>query len=195
MRVFLIFASLFLLLPSLVFSETYEIDTSNSTVLWKATKVSGAHEGSIAVKSGQIRFEDGHFIGGSATIDMTTIKVLDIQNEMMNKKLVKHLSSEDFFNVEQHSEASIEIKEVELINDHEYSIVSDLAIKGIVKSVQFVATVRLTESEVVAESTMAINRTDFDIKYGSGKFFENLGDKMIHDEFTLTMNIKALKNK
>jgi polyisoprenoid-binding protein YceI len=191
---FLLVASL-LFLPTLGFSATYQIDTAQSTIQWKATKVTGAHEGVIAIKSGNLRFEDGHFIGGRAEIDMATIRVIDIQNEEMNKKLVKHLKSDDFFNVEQHPEAKIEIKEVQPINDHEYSIVADLSIKDVTKPIKFIATVRLTEVEAIAQAEMTIDRTAFDIKYGSGKFFENLGDKMIHDEFTVTINIKALKNK
>lgn len=179
------------LFPVLGVAGTYQIDTHQSAVYWKATKVTGAHEGEVGVKSGSIRFEDGHFVGGNAVVDMTTITISDLKNEGMNKKLLRHLQSDDFFDIEKYPEAKISITEVQPLNDHQYSILADMSIKEITKQIQFVATVKLTETEVIADAEVVIDRTDFDIKYGSGKFFENLGDKMIHDQFTLKINIKA----
>ena len=90
---------------------TYNIDAANSTVKWVAKKVTGAHEGTVAVQSGNLEYTDGLLSGGEFTIDMTAIAVTDLKGNMAGK-LEGHLKSADFFDVENHPTATFKITSV-----------------------------------------------------------------------------------
>ena len=45
-------------------------------------------------------------------------------------------------------------------------------------------------SEDSATAKLKIDRTKFDIKYGSASFFDGLKDRAIYDEFDLNVNLK-----
>ena len=44
-----------------------------------------------------------------------------------------------------------------------------------------------------ATAKITLDRTDFDVRYGSGSFFDNLGDKTIYDEFDRQVSLVAGK--
>lgn len=167
----------------------YELDTAKSTVTWKGEKITGAsHEGTVEIKSGEVFFEEGDLAGGSFTLDMTTIaENVEVQDE----KLIGHLRSDDFFGVENYPEATFEITEVteSLEGDRTHIIKGNLTIKDITNSIQFDANVQQTNNNYIANATFEINRTNWDIKFGSDKFFEELGDNAIKDiiEFKLDL--------
>jgi polyisoprenoid-binding protein YceI len=134
--------------------------------------------------------------GGSFVIDMSTIEVLDLSGNM-KAKLTGHLNSADFFDVENHQEASFKItKVVSRGTPGSYKVEGDLTIKGITKELTL-PIVQMQESEDGVTTSddiqIIIDRTDFDIRYGSGTFFGNLGDKTIYDDFELTVNLKATR--
>lgn len=165
--------------------EGIKINTEKSVVNWKGYKVTGEHAGTIAVKEGELMFDNGKLTGGSFNIDMTSIKCTDLQGEWAGK-LESHLKSPDFFGVETHPSAQFVITKVGSRGvEKEYKITGDLTIKGITKEIRFNATV----SKEAAAAEIELDRTDFDVKYGSGSFFDNLGDKTIYDEFELTINL------
>lgn len=174
-----------------VFAETYTVDPAASEVKWQASKVTGKHDGRLNVSSGVIVFEEGVFTGGDAVVDVASLVVDDIVDAENNAKLTGHLKSDDFFDTENHPQAVIKITGAEFEADDVYHVTADVTIKGITKSVAFPATVAKTETGVQASAVITLDRTDFDIRYGSGKFFENLGDRMIHDTFTLSVSISA----
>lgn len=175
---------------SLAFAESYAVKADASEVKWTATKVTGKHFGKINVQAGAIEFTDGQFSGGEAVIDTTSISVEDLQGGG-KEKLTKHLKSADFFDIQQFPTATIKITEVKPAGENLYDVTADLTIKGITKPVTFQANVVKNESGVTAAAAISIDRTTYDIRYGSGKFFENLGDKTIHDTFTLDVSISA----
>jgi hypothetical protein len=76
----------------------------------------------------------------------------------------------------------------------DYNVKGNLTIKGITNEISFPAKVSLENGNVQAMGTATIDRTKWNIKYGSGKFFQGLGDKMIYDEFEITFDIKAKSN-
>lgn len=176
-----------------VLAETYTVNPEASSVEWNAAKVTGEHNGTISIKSAQIELEEGNLTGGQAVIDMSTITVLDITNPTYNKKLQDHLNSEDFFNTASFPEASLVITSVESSGEGAYEVTGDFTIKGITRPVTFSAVVTQDEEGVSASAEITLDRTDFDVRYGSGKFFEDLGDKLIYDEFTLMVDIAASK--
>ena len=180
------------LVQSLAFAESYAVKADASEVKWTATKVVGKHFGRINVASGTIEFTDGQLLGGEATIDTTTLTVDDLQGGG-KEKLTKHLKNADFFDVVSFPTAFIKITEVKPAGENLYDVMADLTIKNITKPVNFQANVVKGESGVIATASITIDRTAYDIRYGSGKFFENLGDKTIHDTFTLDVSVTAVQ--
>lgn len=175
---------------------SYKVDASNSKVEWVAKKVTGQHNGEVVLQEGSLDYTDGVLSGGKFVVDMTSIKVLDLQGNMAGK-LEGHLKSPDFFAVEEHPTATFEItKVVPRGVAGEYKIEGNLTVKNITKEIT-VPIVKLEETTDGINTTEAIkitlDRTDFDVRYGSGTFFSNLGDKTIYDDFELIINVAAKK--
>lgn len=189
-KVFLMLAMTFLA-GGAVFAETYAVKPEASAVKWEATKVTGRHDGHVKVISGSIVFDGGVFKGGEAVVDTASITVDDIQDPESNAKLTRHLKSPDFFDAENFPQALIKVTSVEPAGEVLYNVTADLTLKGITKSVTFPATVVKTPDGIQAAAEITVDRTQYDIRYGSGKFFENLGDRMIHDTFKLDVSISA----
>lgn len=165
--------------------ETVAIDTEKSVIEWKAYKVTGKHNGTVMLKNGSFEMEDGQLVGGSFEIDMTTITVTDLEGGAKGK-LEGHLKSPDFFNVGEFGTANFVITRVTSRGKPgDYKVEGDLTIKGITKSIKFNTLIEGKE----AMATITIDRTDYDVRYGSGSFFENLGDNTIYDDFDLTIKI------
>ena len=170
-------------------STTKKVDTKQSTITWKGYKVLGAHEGTIKIKDGGLEFEEGVLTGGKFTIDMATISTTDLEGEMKGK-LDGHLNSPDFFATQEFPTASFVItKVVSRGKASDYKIKGDLTIKGITKNISFNAIV----DEATATAKIQIDRTDFNVQYGSGSFFKKLGDNTIYDEFDLELNLVLRK--
>ena len=161
-----------------------QIKTEESTISWKGYKVTGQHSGTIALKSGSLDFSGKNLIGGEFIVDMTTINTTDIEGEGKSK-LDKHLTSEDFFGVEAHPTAKLVFKSLKSFNKNSYTVTGDLTIKGTTKEVVFVVSI----FENKATATLKVDRTKFNIKYGSSSFFDNLKDKAIYDEFDLVVEL------
>lgn len=177
-------------------SVTYTVDLANSKVEWIGKKVTGQHNGTVDISSGQLSVENGDLDAGKFEIDFNTIKVLDIEDAESNAKLTGHLKSDDFFSVEKFPKGSFEITSVEKVSDdkgNNYKVNGNLTIKGITKNISFPANVNVAPDKVTATADFNIDRTEWEVKYGSGKFFEGLGDNMIDDDFNIKFNITANK--
>ncbi|MEP6646565.1 MAG: YceI family protein [Saprospiraceae bacterium] len=169
---------------------TYKVNTDQSTVAWVGHKVTGEHNGSIGLKDGTLTINDGMLESGSVTIDMTSITDLDQQGGGKTK-LEGHLKSDDFFGVDTYPTATLKITKALAKGNGQYSITADLTIKGITNPVTFDAEVKTTSNQVTATADIKVDRTLYNIRYGSGKFFENLGDKAIYDVFDLNIKLVA----
>lgn len=191
MKKFLFLAVLVMLSAPFAVAATYNVDTAESNVKWIGTKITGQHDGHIELASGTILFEGDVFKGGEAVIDMTTLTVADIEDPEKNQKLEGHLKNADFFEVDSFKTASIKVTEVTSLGDNQYDVSADITIKGTTEPIQFPATVKKDNGMITAEAKLTIDRTKFDVRYGSGKFFQNLGDRLIHDEFTLDVSVVA----
>jgi len=166
-----------------------KVNTTDSQVVWKGYKVTGSHAGTINIKSGDLLLEEGALKGGSFVIDMTSIKVTDIKGEQA-ANLAGHLSSPDFFGVEKFPEAKLVITQVASRGTPgDYKVVADLTIKETTKEIKFMTNVKEEMGKTIATSDITIDRSDFNVRYGSGSFFENLGDKTIYDEFELSIQL------
>ena len=176
--------------------KTLKADTQKSTLVWNGKKVTGEHSGAILLADGSLIVNNNKLTGGSFQIDMTTITNTDLTDKEYNAKLVGHLKSDDFFGVEKHPTASFKITKAEPISgaktgENNYTITGDLTIKGTTKPVTFPATVKISGNNAEAVAKITVDRTKYDIRYGSKTFFESIGDKAIYDEFTIDLKLVA----
>lgn len=162
-----------------------KIDVKNSKIEWEGEKLTGSHNGTVQLKDGFLMMENNELVGGEFIVDMTTIEVLDLTGEN-KQKLEGHLSSDDFFGVKAHPTAKLVLKTIAKKSNSVYGVSGDLTIKGKTNPIAF--DLEMDKNE--AEAELVIDRTKYDIKYGSGSFFDNLGDKTIYDEFELDIEIK-----
>lgn len=183
-----------LLTSSLSFGAmtAYKVD-SNSNVKWIGKKIGGAHEGNVKVKGGTLEFDGKNLKSGTVEVDMTTITNTDLTDAEYNKKLVDHLRSDDFFSVEKNKTATLNIKSVVPAKGGMINVVGELTIKGITKPVIFDAKVTESKDKVSATANVVFDRTDYDIKYKSLKFFSDVADKAIDDKVTLVVTVNAKK--
>lgn len=175
-------------LTTSVFAGSQKVDASKSSVKWLGKKVTGEHYGTIAVKEGNLDVANGKVTGGKVVIDMQSIAVEDIKDAGMNGKLVGHLKSDDFFSVATHPTAELAVTKVES-NGSNHTFSGNLTIKGITNPASFTATSAKDGKSTVYKGKLTIDRSKYNVKYGSKSFFDNLGDKMIYDEFTLDFSL------
>lgn len=169
--------------------EGVAIDTNKSVITWKGYKVTGEHAGTLKVKSGDLNFAEGKLTGGNFVIDMTSMAVTDLQGGMADK-LAGHLKSADFFGTEKFPTAKFEItKVVSRGKAGEYKLTGNVTIKETTKEIKFNAMVTEANGVKTAKADITLDRSEFDVRYGSGSFFDNLGDKTIYDEFDLSVNL------
>lgn len=162
-----------------------EVNTKTSKVTWKAYKVTGSHTGTVTLNSGSLIFDDNQLTGGEFEVDMTSLISTDLEGEYKGK-LEGHLKSDDFFGVEKFPVSSLVFTKVEATGKNSYAVSGELTIKGITKSVKLDVSIYGSK----ATATMKVDRAQYDVQYGSGSFFENLGDKTIYDEFDLVVDLE-----
>lgn len=165
--------------------EKKEIKTENSTVTWKGYKVTGSHYGTVALQSGHLVFDEGKLTGGEFVVDMTTIVTDDLEGEYKGK-LEGHLKSDDFFGVEKHPTAKLVFTKVKSTGKNSYEVTGDLTVKGKSAPVTFEMSIYGNK----ATANVKIDRTIYDIRYGSTAFFDDLKDKAIYDEFDLVTDLE-----
>ena len=164
-------------------------DLTSSYVKWTGYKVTGQHFGKVMLKSGSLEFEGDNLIGGAFEMDMTSITVEDLTGEGA-KKLGGHLKSDDFFGVAAHPTSKFVItKVVSRGTPGAYKIIGNLNLKAATKELRFNADIKTIEGKQTAVAKIKLDRSEYDIRYGSGSFFDNLGDKTIYDEFDLEINL------
>jgi polyisoprenoid-binding protein YceI len=165
-----------------------EIDPAASKIVYIGKKITGEHTGEVSLANGFLNFDKDVLKGGEFEIDMTTISNTDLTDKEYHKKFIDHMISDDFFAVEKFKTAKFVIKTVKK-EKADYKVTGDLTIKGKTAPVTFKA----VASKESATAKIVFDRTKYDIKYGSGKFFQGLGDKMIKDEVELNVSLVAKK--
>jgi polyisoprenoid-binding protein YceI len=170
---------------------TYKLDATKSTFKWTGKKVTGSHWGYIKFTDGQLTTDGNNIVGGAFTVDMNSMDCQDTKGEY-GTKLLGHLKSDDFFGAEKFPTSTLTIKKVTLKTGNNYDVVADLTIKGTTGEVIFPAVITKDATTLTAQAAFKINRTKYGIKYGSGSFFDNLGDKAISDDFEVDVNIAAV---
>lgn len=174
-----------LLISTTVWSQEFIADASSSTLKWNAKKVTGEHYGQVKLKEGKLVVRDNQIAGGNFVINMEMITCEDLQSPEWNKKLIDHLKSDDFFSVGNYKVALLSnIRSDKFVGD-KAKVTADLTIKGITNPITF----EVTRKGNVYTSKITVDRTLYNVRYGSGKFFQGLGDNMIYDDFTLDVTL------
>lgn len=175
-------------MDSSVGKDMYAVDMSTSTIVWKGSYVTGAKSetGTIALKTGSGKFENGMITSGTFVFDMTSIK-----DKEGKAQLETHLKSDDFFNVEKFPEATFELASlVPTKTQDTFTATGKLTIRDVTKDFTFPIVITVVNNNALkATGKITFNRADFGVKYGSSSFFKGLGDKVIGDKIDLTINL------
>ncbi len=175
------------LLAMNVNAQKYTVDTNASKVTWLGEKIGGEHKGTIDLKSGEFSEKGNKIVSGTFVIDMTSIKDTDLDDEGYRTKLEGHLKSDDFFGVAKYPTAKLVIKSAEAFKAGKAKVKGDLTIKGKTNPIEF----EVVKSGKSYKGKLVVDRSKYDVRYGSKSFFDNLGDKVIYDEFTIYVDLKV----
>ncbi len=192
-------------------ATTYTIDKAQSAVTWVGTKPTGRHDGLFPIEEGSLQIEDNKVVGGTITFDLKKLDVTDVDIDADSKgKLIGHLHSNDFFDVENHPEAKFEITSVEpfvadaateeevnaefkLVNPT-HTVTGNLTLRGNTKSISFPAVIIVTDSEASAQAKFNIDRTDWGVSYrDESAVADKARDQFIHNKVNLGFDVKAVK--
>jgi len=164
------------------------IDLKKSWLRWKGDKVTGSHFGPLQFKKGHLDVKEGLIKGGEFVVDMNSIDCEDMEGKW-KKKLLAHLKSDDFFSVKKFATSRLKLLSSQKLEKGGLKVKALLTIKGVERPVSFIAK-RLGNKYV---GDLTFDRTTYDIKYKSGSFFKELGDKMIYDNVKLSFSIQFKK--
>lgn len=172
----------------------FKADKAVSTIEWKGFKPTGTHNGTIALENGVFKVNDGKIESGTFLIDMNSLVVTDIPaDDEDNGKLAGHLKSGDFFHVEAHPTAAFEVTGFETV-DGKTMLSGNLTLKEKKNNISIPVTVSEDgDTFTITSETFTIDRTKWDVRYGSKTFFDNLGDRFINDDIELKITVKAKK--
>ncbi|WP_290796400.1 YceI family protein [Flavihumibacter sp. UBA7668] len=171
----------------------FQLHTASCVINWTGKKILGLHTGTIQVQKGTIAFEQDQLNAATIEIDMRSILVTDMEEEKSRNEFSGHLKHVDFFDVANHPIADWKFVIAEEMGNNQYKLEGILTIKDISHPVEFIASIERFTDMVHVLGEIHVDRTRYNIRYGSGKYFNELGDKLIHDKFVL--QFKLIGNK
>ncbi len=174
----------------------FVVDTTSSVIEWQGEKPTGTHTGTIDIAQGSFYANDSIVESGTFVIDMNSIDVTDLEGEeKMN--LENHLKGTvegkegDFFNVNEYPDATFEVTGVNETNG-QTMLQGNLTLKGETKNVEFPVNIDMNgDTMELTSEGFTIDRTKWNVNYGSKSVFDSLGDNFINDEIELTIKVKA----
>jgi polyisoprenoid-binding protein YceI len=169
------------------------VDAAKSTIEWKGSKyIGGSHNGTVALKEGKLFAAGGELTGAEMVIDMTAIVCTDISNPSSNERLIGHLKSDDFFSVDKYPTATLKITTFEKSENAKagtHIAKGTLTIKGITKPIAFYTTVNASGGKYTATAEFEVDRSLYDVRFGSNSFFDSLGDKAIKNDIQFKVSL------
>ena len=181
-------------------AQTFIIDAANSKIDWVGSKPSENHTGTLMVKEGKFSTMGEDLESGTVVIDMTSITVTDLEGDQ-KASLEGHLKGttegkeDHFFNVEKHPEATFEITKL-TEKDGKNWLSGNLTLKGTSKNVEIPVTYSMNDDQStlkIESEPFTIDRTDWNVNYGSKSVFDDLKDKFVNDEIEITFMLQAKK--
>ena len=170
--------------------QKHHIDLTESVVTWKGSNSFGSHTGYVSISKGALTIDNGQLVGGSAEVDMNTI---EDETHSSDSGLIKHLKDPDFFDVKKFPVATIVLTRAASINGENKKVIGNLTIKGVTHPVAFPAKMEFKDGIVTLTGTLVIDRTKWNVRYKSGKFFDLLADQTISDSIEFNVKIVAKK--
>ena len=186
---FRLLLSISLLLLTLGFTQAQSLtaDTAQSNIRWYGEELTGkTHFGDLKFKSGQIEVQDGVITSGTFVVDMSSLSVEDLSGGG-KARLEGHLKSDDFFSVDKHSQATLKINQKAKVEGDVQNLTGELTIKGIQHPIDFTMTLGANNSAV---AQLTFDRSKYNVRFRSGSFFENLGDKLILDDIKMEVSLQ-----
>ena len=187
-KVLLLLKLLFFSFSASTAQDKLTADTARTTLNWQGEKVTGQHSGSVKLQPGWIYLNDNKIVSGEFMVDMTSIK-----DDQRDARLERHLKSDDFFSVQKFPVAKLVLTGSNSFETGKAIVRGDLTIKGITNPVEFQTIMQKKDEGVWCFANITIDRTKYNVRYGSGSFFDNLGDKTIYDEFKLKVALLVKK--
>ena len=167
----------------------YIVNKDLSTIKWTGKEITTkSHYGILDLKEGSIYVNNDGIISGKVVIDMNSINCLDMSGRGKNK-LEGHLRSDDFFGVNSYPEANLIFTSWSVNNLGKILYKGDLTIKNITHPITFSGSVKKIDIGYRSTINLSFDRTLYEIKFRSGKYFQNLGDKLILDNIDITAEI------
>lgn len=192
-RIFVILIASFFTAVLLPAQKKLVADAAATVIDWKGDKIVGSfHVGTIDLKGGWLTVDGTSVTGGEFIVDMNSIKNSDVKDEKMRERLIGHLKSDDFFGVEKYPLSKLVITGSSKTADGKTLFRGNLTIKEATHPVEFTATESKSGEAVTYVAAISFDRSLYDVRFGSGKFFSNLGDNAINDEIKL--NVKLVLN-
>ena len=175
--------------------KTYVVDPSKSVLQWSGDNINSTHSGTLGISEGEVEIKNKSVVSGHFIIDMNAITCTDIVNETYNKMLIAHLKSDDFFSVDTYPQAKFSITTIDPIagstpGSNNFTVKGDLTIKDITKSIEFSAIITMNmDGILVFLAQVDIDRTEWNVFYGSGKFFQKLGMHLVNDIINIQFRV------
>ncbi|MGY8922159.1 MAG: YceI family protein [Flavobacteriales bacterium] len=170
-----------LITSSICFGQQLSLDIITSELKWKGKEITTKeHYGFLVFKSGYLILNNNQPSSGKFIVDMTSLTNEDLPAEYRGR-LEGHLKSDDFFSIEKFPEAYLEIKESNNKADNIFLVNGGLTIKGIEHPITF----NMVKNNDHWEAKLVFDRSKYDVRFRSGTFFENLGDKLIYDDIII----------
>lgn len=167
----------------------FKIQPASSTVNWTGKKILGLHTGNINIANGFIEITNNEITAGEIEIDMSSIVITDIDDKKTHDEFLAHLKNDDFFAVDKFNISKLIFTDAKRIEENKFKINGILTIKDISHPVSYISTVEIFTDFLHSLGEIVIDRTLYNIRYGSGKFIDNLGDKLIYDDFVLQFKL------
>ena len=180
-----LFALALMVSGTVLYAQTMKVDTEKSSIEWLGKKIGGQHDGFIQFKSGSLELDGEQITAGDFVVDMNSITNTDIKDEGRNQRLVGHLKSDDFFGVDSYPTASFNVVKASQFENGKATLTGDITIKGKTERISF----DVSRTGETFTAVVVIDRSKFDVRYGSKSFFNDLGDNAIDDNFTLRIKL------
>ena len=184
---FIITITLTLISISFSYSQSLTANKTQSLIRWYGEELTGkTHFGNLSFKEGRIELQDGLIIGGNFVVNMTSLSVEDLSGGA-KARLEGHLRSDDFFSVDKYPEATLKISQKAKVEGDVQKLYGELTIKGIKHAVDF--SIILLDKKT-ATANLTFDRSKYNVRFRSGSFFENLGDKLILDDIRMEVSLQ-----
>jgi rhodanese-related sulfurtransferase/polyisoprenoid-binding protein YceI len=176
----------------------YELDLERSLIHWTGRNAANSHYGTIRFAGGWVAVEEGELRGGEASADMRTIEVDDLEGET-SQMLIRHLATGDFFQIDRYKTATFRLEEADAVpgaapGQTNVSVRGTIELRGVTNPLNFPAVfARAGDDGVALQGTFQLDRTRFGSRYGSGRFFERLGQHLVNDQVTIQVRLVATR--